>query len=181
MNVDNKNTKIGILAIQGSFIEHAQILDSMKVPYILVRSKEKLEDLTHLIMPGGESTTMEKLLKEFEIWDLLKQKIDSETIKVFGTCAGAILLSKLGLNISVERNGYGSQLHSFSAKLESEQFPNLHGIFIRAPYLKVEDNNTKVLATHEGRPVLVEQDNILAASFHPELADETRVYKYFLE
>lgn len=177
--IPNKN--IGILSIQGSFAEHAQILDSMGVPYILVRSKKELENLTHLIMPGGESTTIEKLLREFEMWDVLSEKVNSKKLKVFGTCAGAIILSRLGLNITVERNGYGSQLHSFSSELTSDQFPNLRGVFIRAPYLKVMGDEVKILATHESLPVLVEQDNMLAASFHPELAGEKRIYEYFLK
>ena len=171
---------IGILAIQGSVIEHEKILQKLNEDYILVRTKEQLQNLTHLIIPGGESTTMEKLLRAYDMWDKLKEKVESRKVKVFGTCAGAILLSKFGMDIEVERNGFGSQLHSFSVNLESKKFPNLKGVFIRAPKFTSHDKDITILATHNDEPVLLEQDNMLACSFHPELSDEIRVHEYFI-
>lgn len=177
---------IGILAIQGSIIEHEKILQKLHVDYSLVRSKEQLQNLTHIIIPGGESTTMTKLLKDFDMWDVLNEKISvpsgkNKKLKVFGTCAGAILLSKFGMDIKVERNGYGAQLDSFSADLVSKQFPNLKGIFIRAPRFTSHGSDVKVLVTHDNEPVLLEQENMLASSFHPELAHETRIHEWFLK
>ena len=170
---------IGILAIQGSFKEHEKILKKLKMDYILVRSKKDLEHLTHLIIPGGESTTMEKLLRDFDMWDTLHEHITHYTLHVFGTCAGAILLQKFGMDIQVKRNSYGAQLNSFSADLESEQFPNLKGIFIRAPKFTSHGSDIIVLATHNNKPVLLQENNMLASSFHPELCDEMRIHEWF--
>ena len=115
------------------------------------------------------------------MWNILSEKLKSKKLKSFGTCAGSILLSKFGMKIEVERNGYGSQLHSFFADLESKQFPNLKGIFIRAPKFTAHGNNVTVLATHNDEPVLLEEDNMLVASFHPELSGEMRVHEWFLK
>ncbi|MBT3538509.1 pyridoxal 5'-phosphate synthase glutaminase subunit PdxT [Candidatus Parcubacteria bacterium] len=172
--------KIGILAIQGSVIEHEKILKKLNADYYLVRTKEDLSSLTHLIIPGGESTTMEKLLRTYNIWDILQEKINVKSLNVFGTCAGAILLSKLGMDIEIERNGFGSQLHSFYADIESDKFQNLKGVFIRAPKFTSHSNDVIVLATYNDEPVLLEQNNMLACGFHPELNDEVRIHEWFL-
>lgn len=181
--------KVGILSIQGSVIEHMGILKKLKVPFRLVRSKEDLKDLTHLIIPGGESTTLVKLLQEYKIWDQLKERCDPPSprlrraqgqLKIFGTCAGAILLEGLGMNVKVKRNAYGSQLESFSANLTSKKFPNLRGVFIRAPKFIVS-SKAKVLARYKKEPVLVKDKNFLATAFHPEISGDTRVHKFFLE
>jgi len=168
--------KIGILALQGSFSEHAKMLASLKQKFVFVRSKQDLENITHLIIPGGESTTLEKLLKDFNIWKLLENK----KINIFGTCAGAILCQKLGMDIEIERNAYGGQQSSFIADLDSELFTELEGVFIRAPKLKVENKKIKILAQFQSQPVLLQQDHFLVASFHPELSGDARVHKYFL-
>ncbi|MCF7917938.1 pyridoxal 5'-phosphate synthase glutaminase subunit PdxT [Candidatus Gracilibacteria bacterium] len=187
--------KVGILALQGSFAEHASLLRGMGRDFVLVRSLEDLQDITHLIIPGGESTTMVKLLKSFHMWELLERRMKKEELRILGTCAGAILCSYLGMDIDVDRNGYGAQQESFSAELESKQFPNLRGVFIRAPRFKIKShpqNNPpspplfkgggiKVLAMYKGEPVMVEQGNFLALAFHPEIAGEKRIHEYFLK
>ena len=175
----NKST-VGILNIQGSVIEHSNILRQLGVDFILVRSKKDLEKITRLIIPGGESTTLTVLLKSSGLWEELKKRAENKTLKIFGTCAGAILCQHFGLNAKIKRNGYGAQLNSFSAELESEQFPHLRGIFIRAPRFQSLGDNVKILARYGNEPVLIQQDNLLAAAFHPELTDDTRVHKYFL-
>jgi len=178
--------RVGILALQGSFVEHAEILKKLKQEFILVKTKQDLEDLTHLIIPGGESTTLEKLMRQNGMWEGIEGRmknvecrIESKKLKIFGTCAGAILCAKLGVDIEVDRNGYGAQKDSFEAELESEIFSELKGIFIRAPKFKVGKMSI-VLANFNDQPVLVEQDNFLVCSFHPELVGETRIHKYFL-
>ncbi len=170
--------KVGILALQGSFSEHEVVLQKLKQEFILVKTKQDLINLTHLIIPGGESTTIEKLLKKSGMWEELEKSIKG--LKVFGTCAGSILCAKLGMDIEVDRNGYGAQKDSFEAELESEMFSELKGIFIRAPKFKVGKTGI-VLASFNDEPVLVEQDNFLVCSFHPELVGEIRIHEYFLE
>lgn len=172
--------KVGVLALQGSFAEHAAVCEDLGYEVVDVRSVEDLEEISHLIIPGGESTTMVKLLKRFGMWEVLEKKLDSDSLKIFGTCAGAILCSYLGMNLVVERNAYGAQQDSMVASLNSDEFENLRGAFIRAPkFLKIGDM-VKVLATQNNDPVLVEEGNFLAASFHPELVGEGRIYEYFL-
>ncbi len=187
--------KVGILALQGSFAEHEAVLRKLKQEFVLVKTKQDLKGLTHLIIPGGESTTLEKLLRKAGMWEGIEGRmihstgsgqanvecrIESKKLKIFGTCAGAIILAKLGMDIEIERNGYGSQQDSFEAELESEMFSELQGIFIRAPKFKVGKMGI-VLANFNDQPVLVEQDNFLVCSFHPELIGETRIHKYFLK
>ena len=171
---------IGILALQGSFAEHANILKKLKVKYIFVRTKEELEKTTHLIIPGGESGTIDKLLHTFKMWEMLEKRIKKNDLRIFGTCAGAILCTRLGLNISVTRNGFGAQQDSFVADLQSDLFPNLQGVFIRAPRFTKIKNEVKILAMYNNEPVLVSEKNFLAASFHPEILEETRIHEYFL-
>ncbi len=175
---------IGILALQGSFAEHSEILRSLGVEFVLVREKETLKDITHLIIPGGESTTMMKLLRKFGMWDLLVQQITKKKIKILGTCAGTILISKLipDCGFRVERNAYGGQQSSFIAELDSKEFSNLQGIFIRAPKITLNKNfdQKNILASHKDTPVLIEGDNFIAMSFHPELSEEVRIHEYFL-
>lgn len=177
-------TKIGILALQGSFAEHAKILERIGMEFVFVRDAESLESITHLIIPGGESTTMENLLKTFGMWTLLAQRTKQRKIKILGTCAGAILIAKLfpDCGFIVQRNAYGSQQSSFVDNLELTVFENLEGVFIRAPKLILNNNfdQEKVLASYEGTPVLIEGGGFIAMSFHPELSDETRIHRYFL-
>ena len=176
-----KSPHIGILALQGSFAEHGAMLDRLGQEYVWVRSGDDLSGLTHLIIPGGESTTLLKLLKNSGMWSLIKKSVQRKELKIMGTCAGAILCEKLGMRIRVSRNAYGAQQSSFTADLDSSRFPGLRGVFIRAPKISVRAHcNTPLLATYKDEPVMVEQDNFLVMSFHPELAGEERVYEYFL-
>ena len=114
------------------------------------------------------------------MWKVLEKKLNENKIRIFGTCAGAIICQKLGMNIQIDRNAYGAQQESFIDKLNSKLFPNLTGVFIRAPRVLSTGKNTEILATWNKEPVLIKQKNFLAATFHPELSNETRIHQYFL-
>lgn len=173
---------IGVLAVQGSFAEHAQVLERLGVSHTLVRTAQQLEPCTHLILPGGESTTQQKLLELFGLWDMLAEKSRAGALQVYGTCAGAILAARFGsLDIEVDRNAYGAQLDSFETTLESNMFPGLPGVFIRAPRFTRVGADFRILAQHGGQPVLVEYHNFLLGSFHPELTEDGRVHTYFVQ
>ena len=172
--------RVGVLALQGSIVEHENMLVELGVNFVSVRSKEDLESVSHLILPGGESTVLQLLMEQKGMWDILQLKIKNEKLKIFGTCAGAILCSLVGAKFGVERNGYGAQQSSFIDVLVSERFPDLGGVFIRAPRFKDIGEGVEVLATFDGEPVLLRDRNFLVASFHPELAGEKRLYEYFL-
>lgn len=173
--------KVGILALQGSFVEHENVLKKLEISYELVRTKEQLKNITHLIIPGGESTTMRKLLQSFDMWNDLVQRVRDGTLSVFGTCAGAILCQDFGFPIEVIRNGYGPQQESQKVSLQSKTFPQLEGVFIRAPKFKNPGKNVEILAELDGEPVLLQYKNMLIASFHPELTKDVRVHQYFLK
>ncbi|PIT87418.1 MAG: pyridoxal 5'-phosphate synthase glutaminase subunit PdxT [Candidatus Magasanikbacteria bacterium CG10_big_fil_rev_8_21_14_0_10_40_10] len=181
MPKNRSQNKIGILAIQGSFAEHARILRRLRAPFELIRAPQALQQTTHLIIPGGESTTLVSLLKKFALWPILQKKSQDGSLKIFGTCAGAIICSRLGMNIQIQRNGYGAQQDSFVDKLDSELFPGLTGVFIRAPKIINAGIDVQILATHQKNPVLARQNNFLASCFHPELTGETRLHQYFLK
>ncbi|MCL4162926.1 UNVERIFIED_CONTAM: hypothetical protein GTU68_016303 [Idotea baltica] len=172
--------KVGILALQGSFKEHGDVLERIGASFLWIRSKEDLKGLTHLIIPGGESTTLRKLLKAYEMWQEIISQVQDGTLKVFGTCAGAILLEDFGMDIKVDRNAYGAQQDSFQDVLDSDIFKNVEGVFIRAPKIIKKGKKVAVLARYKKEPVLVQERNLLAASFHPELTDDTSVHEYFL-
>lgn len=183
--------KIGILALQGAFLEHKNILDSLKIDNCLVKTKEQLEDIDGIILPGGESTAMGKLLKDFNILKPLKEKIKNG-FPVFGTCSGMILLAEklsnsetvhLGvMGIEVKRNAYGRQLGSFEIE---EDFKGINKkvkmVFIRAPYVENIKEGVEILATVNGNITAVREKNMLAVSFHPELTNDTSVHEYFLD
>ena len=182
---------IGVLAIQGDFAAHARALRRIGVDVIEVRHPNDLDAADGLILPGGESTTM---LKFIEGEDLAASITDfaRQGKPIFGTCAGAILLARevynpaqasLGLiDIGVERNGYGRQVDSFIAGVETaiEGGP-LEAVFIRAPRIRGAGPSVEVLASLNGEPVLVREGNILAATFHPELTEDTRVHSLLVE
>jgi len=182
--------KVGVLALQGSFSDHVKILKKCKVDPVEVRLPKDLDEVSGLILPGGESTTIIKLMK---LYGLDKAIIDkyNKGMPIYGTCAGAILLSKniidskqesLNLvDISIKRNAYGRQIDSFEAELEIENIGEFKGIFIRAPVIESTNNGVNVLATFENKAVMIEQENVLISTFHPELTDDTRVHKYFLD
>ena len=183
--------KIAVLAVQGAFAEHEKILDMLGTEYFEIRRKNDLDqDFDGLILPGGESTTMGKLLHDFDIFDTLKNKIENG-LPVFGTCAGMILLAKTLTNdetrhfatmdISVKRNAYGRQLGSFETVSTFGDISDVPMVFIRAPYIESVGENVKVLSTVDGNIVAAQQGNQLVTSFHPELSDYTEIHKYFIE
>ena len=173
--------KIGVLAVQGNFREHATMLRELGAEVVEVRLPEQLEGLDGLVIPGGESTAIMRLIRLYG----LESAIREFAAPVLGTCAGMILLDRahLGLvDVAVERNGYGRQAASFEADLAliGDDTP-LRGVFIRAPRVTEAGADVEVLASHEGVPVLLRQGRFLVASFHPELAGDTRVHERFLE
>ena len=173
--------KIGVLAVQGNFREHCAILRGLGVDVVEVRLPEQLEGLDGLVIPGGESTAIRRLMRLYGLDDAVR---DFEG-PMLGTCAGMILLDRthLGLvDVDVQRNGYGRQLASFEADLDlGDGGEPLRGVFIRAPRVTEAGPDVEVLASHEGVPVLLRQGRFLVASFHPELTGDTRVHERFLE
>jgi len=173
--------KVGVLAVQGNFREHVAMLRGLGADVLEVRLPEQLDGLDGLVIPGGESTAIMRLIRLYGLEDAIR----AFGAPVFGTCAGMILLDRahLGLvDVDVERNGYGRQLASFEADLavEGDEEP-LRGVFIRAPRVRHAGSGVEVLASHEGVPVLLRQGRFLIASFHPELTDDARVHERFLE
>lgn len=183
--------KIGILAIQGDYEAHARALDRLGVAHAYVRRPDDLAGVDGIILPGGESTTHLKVMTEEGLFGALKQ-FAANGGSFFGTCAGAILLARqvsgpsqasLGLlDISVLRNGYGRQLasdvHMGSTKLSETP---VEMVFIRAPIIDSVGKGIEVLAEYEGHPVLVQQDRMLAATFHPELTDDLTIHRHFVD
>ena len=173
--------KIGVLAVQGNFREHVSMLRRLGAEAVEVRKPEELDDLDGLIVPGGESTAIARLVRLYG----LEEAIRAFERPLFGTCAGMILLDRrhLGLlDLEVSRNAYGRQVASFEADLElaGEEEP-LRGIFIRAPRVAEIGPEVDVLAELDGEPVLLRQGRVLVAAFHPELTDDTRVHERFLD
>jgi 5'-phosphate synthase pdxT subunit len=172
--------KIGVLALQGNFREHAAALRRLGADVVEVRLPEELDGLDGLVIPGGESTAIARLMRLYGLEDAVREFGGP----VFGTCAGMILLdrSHLGLvDLEVERNAYGRQLASFEADLDVGDGEPLRGVFIRAPRVAEWGDGVEVLARHEGAPVLLRDGRYLVASFHPELTDDARVHERFLE
>jgi pyridoxal 5'-phosphate synthase pdxT subunit len=181
----------GILAIQGDFAMHAKMLDRIGVPWRLIRHAGAVRDVDGLILPGGESTTMLKFFSSEGMGEAIR-KFAADGKPLFGTCAGAILLARdvtgpsqesLGLlDISVERNAYGRQIDSSIRAGECPELSDhpIEMVFIRAPIIRGVGSQVKVLGWAEGLPVLVEQKNLLAATFHPELTEDETIHRYFL-
>ncbi|MCD6450171.1 MAG: pyridoxal 5'-phosphate synthase glutaminase subunit PdxT [Thermotogaceae bacterium] len=184
--------KIGVLGLQGDVREHIRMLQLLGVESLIVKLPEDLSLVDGLIIPGGESTTMIRIMKEIEMYEPLKEKIE-EGFPVFGTCAGMILLSKKVegsdqltlkvLDIEVERNAYGRQIESFEVDIKVPQFGDkpVRAVFIRAPKIVKAGNEVEALAEYEGTPVFVRENNVMATSFHPELTDDARVHEYFIK
>jgi len=185
--------KIGVLALQGAFREHVQKLRALGAEAVEVRLPRELEGLDGLIIPGGESTTIGKLMAAYELYEPI-QRLAAHGRPVWGTCAGMIMLAKdidgsdqprLGLmDIGVDRNAFGRQVDSFEADLAIDGLgPRpFHAVFIRAPVLTRAGDGVRVLARlADGRVVAAEQGNLLATAFHPELTDDPRLHEYFLE
>ena len=190
--MESKERKtVGILAVQGDFAMHARMLDQIGVAWQLVKHVDDLAEVDALILPGGETTTMLKFLNERKMGDAIKS-FAKENKPVFGTCAGAILMAKevtnpeqerLGLiDISIERNAYGRQVDSSVQQGECPELSErpVEMVFIRAPIIRRVGEGVKILGRAGGLPVLVEQGNLLAATFHPELTDDPTIHRHFL-
>ncbi len=188
--------KIGVLALQGDFIEHQHLLERLGAEVVQVRLPAQLNDLAGLIIPGGESTTIGKLAEDFGLMEPLRAFGRERAI--WGTCAGAIFLSKdarrkqplLGLmDIRVARNAFGRQVNSFEVDLEipelvrpGDQARPYHAVFIRAPLIEAVEGEARALSQlADGRIVAAQQGKLLATSFHPELTDDDRFHRYFME
>lgn len=182
---------VGVLALQGAFAAHAELLEALGAATRLVKTPDQLDGVDALVMPGGESTTMSKLLVTSGLFDAISERLD-DGLPVFGTCAGMILLADEvldgrpdqrsfgAIDITVRRNGYGRQVDSFETDLDVAGAP-FHGVFIRAPKVERIGPSVEVLSEHAGVPVLVRSGNVTVASFHPELAHDPRVHAQFLE
>lgn len=180
--------RVGVLALQGGFEPHARMLRALGVEAQPVRTPGELREATHLVLPGGESTTLHHLLELFGMWDVLRERHAGGELVLFGTCAGAILLGRddgtrpprLGrLDARLERNAYGRQRESFTAPIDYAG-RELEAVFIRAPRITAFGAEVAVLARHGNDPVLVEAPGLLAATFHPELGRDPRIHERFL-
>lgn len=188
--------KIGVLALQGAFAEHRKMLKKLGIQSFEIRKKSDLSnavndnDIDGLIIPGGESTVIGKLLYDLDLFDDIK-KLILEGLPVFGTCAGLILLAReiendsrtyLGaMDIKVRRNAYGRQLGSFFTESEFKGIGVIPMTFIRAPYISSVGKNVEVLSEVDGNVVAARENNILVTSYHPELNDDLKVHKFFVE
>ncbi|WP_370566232.1 pyridoxal 5'-phosphate synthase glutaminase subunit PdxT [Cryobacterium sp. BB736] len=191
----NDTLTVGVLALQGDFREHLAVLRGFGADAVPVRRPEELDSIDGIVIPGGESTVIDKLSRIFGLAEPLKRAL-AEGLPAYGTCAGLIMLSarivdgiagqeSLGaLDIDVRRNAFGSQTESFEVDLEVPAIgePPLHAVFIRAPVVERVGDGVKTLATlRDGRVVAVEQGNLLGTSFHPEMTDDHRFHRYFLD
>lgn len=181
--------RIGILALQGAFAEHAAMLDRLGAEHFEIRQLRDIEKpFDGLILPGGESTAMGKLLRDLGLFEPIRERIENG-LPVFGTCAGLILLAKTveggvpcfeAMDISVKRNAYGRQLGSFFTEGEVKGIGRVPMTFIRAPYIKEVSGDAEVLASVDGNIVAAKQGSKLVTSFHPELSEDLSVHRYFL-
>lgn len=182
---------IGVSGIQGDFREHKWMIEKLGYETLVVRTPEELEKVDALIIPGGESTTMIRIMKRIGLFDALKEKI-LNGFPVYGTCAGLIVLAKeienypqesLGvIDIKVMRNAYGRQVDSFDEMVEIKGFDKpFKAVFIRAPRVDEWGSEVEVLSMLDNHPIMLRQKNVLVTSFHPELTDDTRVHEYFLK
>lgn len=188
-------TRIGVLALQGDFREHATVLSGLGADVSLIRRPSELDGIDGLVLPGGESSVMDKLSRSFGLAEPLQAAV-AAGLPVYGTCAGLILLADRildgspgqqsigGLDVSVRRNAFGSQLDSFETDLMVPVLgePPVHAVFIRAPIVEQAGSGVTALASLEdGRLVAVEQGNLLGTAFHPEVTGDTRFHAYFLD
>jgi pyridoxal 5'-phosphate synthase pdxT subunit len=181
--------KAGVLALQGDFREHARTLAAVGATPVEVRTPEDLAGVDMLVLPGGESTTMGKLARAYALVEPVRDRILAG-MPVLGTCAGMIVLADrveggeplfAVLDVTVRRNAYGRQVDSFEADVTVEGIDHpVRGVFIRAPRVEEVGSRVRILARHEGHPVVLEQDNVLVASFHPELVGEAALHDYVL-
>ncbi|MFB4474866.1 pyridoxal 5'-phosphate synthase glutaminase subunit PdxT [Oceanobacillus caeni] len=182
---------IGVLGLQGAIEEHVKHIHDLGLQSLIVKKPEQLKDVNGLILPGGESTTMRKLIDRYRFFEALKE-FSNKGIPIFGTCAGMVLIAKeiidsntshLNLmDISVKRNAFGRQVDSFVTALDVRGLNDpFNAIFIRAPYIESAGKNVEILATYDGKIVAAKQDHILVSSFHPELTDDNRFLELFVE
>ncbi len=182
---------VGVFALQGNVREHVAMLHEVGVDAVPVRRPSELESVHGLVLPGGESTTMYKLARTFELFEPLQKRI-ADGMPVFGTCAGMIMLADEitggiegqetlgGLDVTVRRNAFGRQVDSFEADLTFAAFDSpYHAVFIRAPWVERVGRGVEVLATAGEHVVAVRRDRLLATSFHPELTGDSRLHGYF--
>ena len=191
--------KIGVLALQGDVREHIQSLSDCGVDALAVKTKQEIESISALVIPGGESTTISKLARSFDLFDVIKDKVRNG-MPTYGSCAGMILLANKvedaidrqesfgGINMVVRRNAFGRQVDSFETDLKFKGItePKVRAVFIRAPWVESVGSEVEVLAEITdsfgvNRPVAVRQANLLATSFHPELTGDNRVHRFFVE
>jgi 5'-phosphate synthase pdxT subunit len=183
------SVKVGVLALQGDFREHGRALTAAGAVPVEVRVPNDLADVEALVLPGGESTTIGKLAHAYGLVGPIRERARAG-MPILGTCAGMIVLAErvaggeplLGLlDVTVLRNAYGRQVDSFEADLEVEGIDHrVRGVFIRAPRIDDVGERVRVLGSHEGHPVVLEQGNLVAAAFHPELVGETALHEYLL-
>lgn len=186
--------KIGVLSLQGDVREHARSLSDCGVHSSLIRRPSELEAVDALVIPGGESTTISKLARIFDIFEPIQERI-SAGMPVYGSCAGMILLADRvedaivgqesfgGLDVTVRRNAFGRQVDSFETDLTFKGItqPPIRAVFIRAPWVESVGPSVEVLAEVDGHPVAVRSDHLFATSFHPELTGDNRIHKFFIE
>ena len=181
--------KVGVLALQGDFREHVRVLDAAGAAPVEVRTPAELADVAALVIPGGESTTIGKLARAYDLVEPIRERT-ADGMPVFGTCAGMIVLAERVIDgepllslmdVTVRRNAYGRQVDSFEVDVDVAGIEHpVRGVFIRAPWIEEIGTDVRILSEHEGRPVVLEQGSLLAASFHPELIGETGLHEYFL-
>jgi len=184
--------RIGILAMQGAFAEHQRMLRKCGADSVLIRKPAEFEGVDGLIIPGGESTTIGKLMVQYGLDRAIIDRVNNG-MPVFGTCAGMIVLARKIkasdqfslrlMDIEVARNAFGRQIDSFETQLSIPVMGDrkVPAVFIRAPYIEFTGAGVTILARHEGRIVMARQKNMLVAAFHPELTDDLRVHQYFLQ
>lgn len=185
--------RVGVLALQGAFREHIISLEAVGAEALAVRKPEQLEECRGLVIPGGESTAIAKLMTAYGFYEPIRRR-HAEGMGVWGTCAGAILIAKsiadglpdqepLALmDIEARRNAYGRQIDSFEADIEFDAFDEpFRGVFIRAPWIESVSADAEVLAMHEGHIVAARQGDLMATAFHPELTGDPRIHRFFLD
>ncbi len=186
--------KVGVLSLQGDVREHARSLSDCGVLASLVRRPSELDAVDALVIPGGESTTISKLARIFNIFEPIQERI-KDGMPVYGSCAGMILLAHHiedaivgqesfgGLDVTVRRNAFGRQVDSFETDLTFQGITNppIRAVFIRAPWVEKVGEGVEILAEFEGHPVAVRSDHLFATSFHPELTGDNRIHKFFIE
>ncbi len=183
--------KVGVLALQGAFREHLQAIEACGAAGVAIKKKEQLEEVDGLIIPGGESTAIRRLIDQYDFMDELK-RFASSGKPMFGTCAGLIMLAKnlvgydkshIGvMDVTVERNSFGRQRESFEASLDIAGIADdFEAVFIRAPHIVEAGENVEILSKHNGRIVMAREGNLLGCSFHPELTDDYRITDFFIQ